>query len=96
MLKLEKSQYLNSILQLNYTKYERKLGSSGAQTRISSSRKNWQGPCQHPISISSPEKTDMGALSGSSEEFLVSLKYGKSICIWRGPDQGIPICNICG
>ena len=23
------------------------------------------------------------ALSGSSEEFLVSLKYGKSICIWR-------------
>ena len=25
MLKLEKSQYLNSIFQLNYTKYEKKL-----------------------------------------------------------------------
>ena len=23
---------------------------------------------------------------GPSEEFLVSLKYGKSICIWRSPD----------
>ena len=25
MLKLEKSQYLNSILQLNFTKYEKKI-----------------------------------------------------------------------
>ena len=33
------------------------------------------------------EKTVRGPVrSGSSEEFLVSLKYGKSICIWRGPD----------
>ena len=42
------------------------------------------------------QKKLIGALSGSSEEFLVSLKYGKSICICRGPDQRIPICNICG
>ena len=28
----------------------------------------------------------VGALSGASEEFLVSLKYGRSICIWLGPD----------
>ena len=27
------------------------------------------------------QKKLIGALSGSSEEFLVSLKYGKSICI---------------
>ena len=32
------------------------------------------------------QKKLIGALSGSSEEFLVSLKYGKSICICRGPD----------
>ena len=32
------------------------------------------------------QKKLIGALSGASEEFLVSLKYGKSICIWRGPD----------
>ena len=32
------------------------------------------------------QKKLIGALSASSEEFLVSLKYGKSICIWRGPD----------
>ena len=32
------------------------------------------------------QKKLIGALSGASEEFLVSLKYGKSICIWRDPD----------
>ena len=32
------------------------------------------------------QKKLIGALSGTSEEFLVTLKYGKSICIWRGPD----------
>ena len=32
------------------------------------------------------QKKLIEALSGASEEFLVSLKYGKSICIWRGPD----------
>ena len=32
------------------------------------------------------QKKLIGALSGASEEFLVTLKYGKSICIWRSPD----------
>ena len=32
------------------------------------------------------QKKLIGALSGASEEFLVSFKYGKSICVWRGPD----------
>ena len=32
------------------------------------------------------QKILIGALSGASEEFLVSLKYGEFICIWRGPD----------
>ena len=32
------------------------------------------------------QKILIGVLSRASEEFLVSLKYGKSICIWRGPD----------
>ena len=32
------------------------------------------------------QKKLIGALSGASEEFLVSLEYGKSICIWRGAD----------
>ena len=32
------------------------------------------------------QKKVIGALSGANEEFLVSLKYGKFICIWRGPD----------
>ena len=32
------------------------------------------------------QKKLIGALSGASEESLVSLKYEKSIRIWRGPD----------
>ena len=32
------------------------------------------------------QKKLIGALSGASEEFLVLLNYGKSICIWRSPD----------
>ena len=32
------------------------------------------------------QKKLIGALLGASDEFLVSLKYEKSICIWWGPD----------
>ena len=32
------------------------------------------------------QKKLIGALSGASEEFLVALKYGKSIRVWRSPD----------
>ena len=32
------------------------------------------------------QKKLIGVLSGASEKFVALLKYGKSVCIWRGPD----------
>ena len=76
-----------------------RLGSSGAQTGISL---YILGNSSAPTSFFYVDKTGrgtistrlvflgqkklIGALLGANEEFFVSLKYGKSFCIWRRSD----------
>ena len=47
--------------------------------------KTGRGPVSTRLLFISQKKL-IGALSGANEEFLVSLKYEKSIYIWRGRD----------
>ena len=49
MLKLEKSQYLNSILQLNFTKYEKKVMLQICL--LQEDLKDWMEKCFHKIYI---------------------------------------------
>ena len=57
----------------------------GPGLEFSNIEKNGRGTVSTRLVFIGQEKLTE-ALSSASEEFLVSLKYGKSICIWRGPD----------
>ena len=62
-----------------------KLGSSAPVLKFPNIEKTGRGAVSTRL-VFLDQKKLIGSLSGDSEEFLVSLKYGKSICIWRGPD----------